>query len=1847
MLALMRILIVVFLCLIAGLGEGFSQCQVYDGQGNATNTPVWISCSGGAYTLFVQSPNTMGPLIIDWGDGSPNTPVASLVPPAFVSHNYAAAIANYTVTITETSSGCVITGTVVMEEPVNASIQIPIGGVTQTCAPADLSFTNSSTDVSINTTFIWDFGDGTPVQTFDETNAGQTVTHNYAVGTVNCVTQVTLSAENYCSFGNPTVASFNPVQIYDIDDAQVSANMTLLCYPDTVVHFANTTNKNCVPQGNVAQRFEYWNFGNYWGTGTDSIIDWQPYDPPARPGYDIAFPGIGTYTVTMLDSNMCGVDAAAITVQVVDAPVAGITASTDSACTGEVVTFTNTSSGGNQHRINYGTGGGFVGMGATSTRVYNTPGTYTVRLVSNITGGSASCTDTASVVIVILPSPNATFSINTTGGCDSTVASFVNTSSGGSIYYWDFGNGDTSSLQNPPPITYTALGQTTVSLTVTSSNSCSATATSTVSVYDIPNVDFIAQNVCEDVQATFLDNSTVGYGGPVNSWAWSFGDPLNSTSPAQNPVFTYVDSGVYVVQLIASTSFCTDSISDTILVEPRPGALFAESDSVGCSPLSVTFTNQSTNAVSYIWYFGDGATSVMDNPAHTYVHNGSTDTVLIVKLVAISAFGCRDSITDTIVVQGNPVADFSSNAVLDCAPLEVQFTDLSTGAVAWQWAFGDGNGSVLQHPSYDFQNQSLFITNYTVTLTAVASNGCTDSAFQTITVYPEPLFSFSIVPDSGCSPLEVQFPVAVGAVAYSWDFGDGGASTSPNPSHTYVNTTTNNQTFNIQLIATSPFGCIDTTTGFVTIFPKPTAAMTPPVAQGCQPLTVNFINASVGGSVYSWDFGDGSTLTSGNTSVSHVFLNNTSDTLTRTTVLIATTDKGCMDTAMSTIRVFRPVEASFTSPVAGCHPLTVPFTDLSTNAAFWAWNFGDGNTSTQQHPTHVFQNLGIAPVTYNAELTVQTVEGCTDDTTVQIIVNHKPNAQILPLTVSGCQPLTVNFSNISTGGDSHLWDFGDGDSLVSNNAAVPHVFYNNTNDTLNFNTVLIASTDEGCLDTASSLVSVFRRVNASFIAPVVTGCHPFSVAFTDQSTNPAFWAWSFGDGNTSTQQHPTHVFQNFGIAPVNFTTQLSVQTVEGCADDTTVQITVNHKPNAQILPLTQSGCQPLTVNFANNSSGGNTYFWNFGDGGTSTTSGSISHVFGNGTNDTLFFTPTLEVTTVQGCKDTASASITVYRRIHASFSVLDEACHPYQATFADQSVNAVGWDWDFNDGFSSTQQHPSHLFVNPSLVPLTFNVELTAENVEGCVDDTIVAVTVNPKPTSSFTIDDSPACDGEQVLIHNNSILNDINYWRFGASGFPSIFNTSLIDTVFYNFNPNPQVFDIFLIVENTYGCRDTSDNEMTVYPAVDAQFVGLDEGCSPFEVAFTNASSGGQLFEWDFGDGTLSFLDEPVHVFENNTTADIIFTVTLEVTSPYSCTEMDSFDITVHPTPHPEFGALPSAQVFPDTTVFINNLTPIGPWDYEWDFGDGATSNLEQPTEHNYSTWGTYVITLLASTQFCEDTAQRTVIIEPPLPDAIFDLSIDECAPVTVDFVNESEYGVSFLWEFGDGATSSTENPVYTYQVPGTYTVRLRVVGPGGDIDSIEISNAVVVRPQPIANFIFAPTEAVVGSQPVTFLNYSQDADSYFWDFGDSTTSIEANPQKIYVEAGQFFPSLVASTNFGCRDTFVSMIPANAIIRGTIEVPNAFAPGNSGSGASIYDPYSIDNNVFFPVLTGVISDEYTFSIFNRWGELIFETHDVREGWDGYYRGKPCQQDVYVWKLRGRYVSGERFTKVGDVTLMK
>ncbi len=1657
-----------------------AQCfQLIDQNGNANNNPTYVSCGTAAFTLILQTNQAIGAYTVNWGDGSPNTTGAGLTPPAFISHTYPTGVSNYNLTFTETATGCVVNALVVIEEAVNAAIQIPLGGVTQICAPNDMRFINASTNVSSNTTFRWDFGDGSPILNFNSTNGGDTVSHTYQRNTVNCVTTVTLTAENFCSFGTPTVASFNPIQIYDIDDAQITASATDLCYPDTVVTFQNTTAKNCVPQGNTSQRYEYWNFGNHWGTG-DSIVDWQPFDPPARPGYTIAFPGKGTYTVMMADSNRCGRDTAYQVIVIGDPPVADFNLSDDTVCAGEQFQAFNVSSGGaNAFAWNFGDGTGWqVTGGGTRNKTYNIPGTYTITLAVSKVGGSPSCLDTIAKTIEVLVSPDANFSINPASGCDSFLVSFTNTSVNGAQYLWDFDDGTTSNAQNPGNHFYNAVGTYNPSLLVTALNGCQDTEQSTVDVYSTPIVNFNPKNVCQNATATFVDSSYTTDGNPLTTWSWNFGD--GTTSTQQNPNHLYTANGNYTVTLVASTAFCTGSDTFVISVEPKPTALFSMSDSAGCAPLSVNFTNNSLVGTSYTWLFGDGNTSTQSDPTHSFSNNDTTDTSFVVTLITETAFGCADTITDTVTVFPVPQAAFSSNATPDCGPLQVSFTNSSTGATSYTWDFGDTTGSNLTNPSHTYDNKTLFIEIYETKLIATNSRGCTDTAIQNITVYPEPIFGFSTNPDSGCSPLQVTMPSVIGAVSYAWDFDDGTTATGPTPTHIFTNGTTNNVRYNVRLVATSSFGCSDTTFQTVVVHPNPEAIFSLSDSINCQPLDLIITNSSTGGSFFDWNFGNGDTDTTSASVFSYQYTHTNSQPEVNDLRLIVETDRGCKDTLIKQVTVYPDVIAEFSkSDTAGCSPLIVSFNDLSVNAQNFNWSFGDGNSSTAQNPRNTYYNTLNTNLNRGITMIASSTYGCADTIVDSLVIYPLPNAIFSVNDTIGCQPLDIQITNSSAGAIRYFWDFGNGDTSM----APGNLNYSYTHNLVtpqNYSMRLIAETDFNCRDTMARNIVVYPPIGAGFIASDTLGCNPVRVNFSDTSFGAQFYDWDFDNGNTSVAATVSEVFRNTSRSNVRYNPRLIVRSVYGCRDTAETEILIYPDPVSRFTPNSTAACQPFNLQVQNTSILASQSFWDFGDGDTSMSNAvSLTHRYPNPTNSSLFY--------------------------------------------------------------------------------------------------------------------------------------------------------------------------DLQLIVETVNGCRDTSVQQIEVYPLVEAKYSQSDTaGCHILDVDFVDQSTNVQAYSWNFGDGGTDVVSSPSHSFQNTTTSNVTYNVNLVVTSPQGCRDTASSTVTVYPQPVAAFTATPVTQKFPSATVTLTNNSNVGNWNYLWDFDNMDTSGAENPGAYTYGTWGEFDIVLYVFSENCADTATQRIVIEPPRAVVNFSGSGEGCRPLTIDFENNTQYGVDFTWNFGDGGTSKQEFPApYTYFNAGTYSVSLTVVGPDGVPVTENKIDSVIVRPEAIALFDVAPDEVIVPTQPINLYNLSRDASIYLWDFGDSTTSTEESPEHFYQEKGIYTITLYADNEWGCADTFSVEDAVFADSKGFVDFPNAFIPDPSGPNGGRYNRNSFRNDIFFPQFEGVI--QYQLMIFNRWGELVFESKDIGIGWDGYHQitGELLQQDVYVWRAVVKFANQQETELAGEVTLLR
>lgn len=1292
-----------------------AQCpQIYDYLGNLSSHPYFVSCTGASsYTVNFSSNSNWGPYTINWGDGSPNTVGASYTSPAIINHTYNSATPDtFGITLIIPSLSCTLTGVAVMEKPVNASIQIPVGGVTTACAPKTLSFTNSSTDVSETTQFTWNFGDGSPTVAFSYTNAGQTVYHTYNKGTVNCQTQVTLTAKNYCTPA-PTIANFNPIQIYDIDNAAISASALVKCWPDNVFTFSNTTNRNCVPQGNTFQRQEKWNLGNYWGMGHDSIIGWRPW-PPTSP-LTVAYPAVGNYTVMLLDSNLCGVDTAIISVTIVNPPTAGVVGPSGPICQGASATFTNTSSTGFIYKWNFGDGGGFITKPfGPQSHTYASPGTYTVDVVAAIAGGGASCTDTAKVVINVLPKPTASFSVSPNKGCNSlTGAVFTDNSTSAATWSWNFGNGNTFVGQNPPPQNYNGVGNFVATLTVTSLNTCSNTFTAPITVYQTPVAAFTPTAGCVQASIPFVDQSTHAAGDPIVGWSWNFGD-ATPTVTVSNPTHTYTSQNTYTVTLIVSTANCKDTAVQTISINVKPTASFTYAPINGCTPLAVSFTNTSVNATSYSWHFGNSVTSTSVNPTQTFTNSTSSNKNYTVTLVAITGLGCADSVKHAVTVFPSPISSFTVNSSVGCSPVPATFTNTSSGATSYNWDFGDAGVSTATTAvvTHTYVNNTLLLQTYTVQLVATSANGCKDTSFATVSAYPQPIFNFTMVPNSGCTPLSINFPSVLGAVSYTWNFGDGSPVVNgANPTHVFTNTTTVSQTYTVQLIASNAFSCIDTTYGYPVIYPKPQAAFSSVPASGCSPLIVSYTNTSMAATSYTWDYGDGSPVSTATTSP-HTFTNTSTGNQTYTVSLVAGNSFSCYDTAFAYPVVLPKPFAGFTfTPTAGCSPLTVTYNNNSFAATSYTWDYGDGSPPNNTiSPVHTYTNSTAVNQTYTVQLVAGNASLCYDTAFAYPVVYPKPQMSYTYSPTIGCSPVAVTFTNNTTLATGYAWHFGDGATSTQTN--VTHV-YTNPSNTSNqtFSATLVGTTVYGCQDSLTMPIDVFYRPKSNFTVDTPS-CSPKLLTFTNTSLGANSYHWDFGNGNVSGSTNETQQYVNTTNANQTYTVQLVTISLNNCKDTLNVPIVVHPKPEFTIVAQPDSGCSPLTVTFPV-IPGASVYQWNFGDGTLGAGAPTTNTYFNNSQSDKTF-TVQLIGKDAYGCADTSTVNIKVFSKPIALFQANPNTVfiptNPVNCT--NLSSGATSYQWDFGDGHTSTETNPSYLYQTPG----EFQISLVAINQHGCKD---------------------------------------------------------------------------------------------------------------------------------------------------------------------------------------------------------------------------------------------------------------------------------------------------------------------------------------------------------------------------------------------------------------------------------------------------------------------------------------------------------------------------------------------------
>ncbi len=1242
-------------------------------------------------------------------------------------------------------------------------------------------------------------------------------------------------------------------------------------------------------------------------------------------------------------------------------PGAAFTATPLSGCAPLVVSFTDQSTG-SPTAWEWDLGNGTTSTQQNPTTTYFNAGLYTIIL--KVTNAAGSNTITKTQYIKVDDKPIVDFNALNTAGCFPLRVNFSDLSSGGSAgltsWEWDFGDGATSTAQNPFHI-YTVSGNYTVTLKVTNAGGCSKVVTK-------PNYIQVSQGVTVDFTNTtpaqckppevisFTSNSS---GPGTLSYEWLFGD--GGTSFVPNTSHTYTTGGIYNVTLIVQSSQgCVDTLVKPALLTIKDVNSNFTVPATVCVGVPVNLNNTSVPAANNsFWDFGDGTFSNATNPSKTY----NTAGTYSIKLR--NDYGtCLDSVIKPITVLPLPVPDFSAPDVTDCkVPFTVNFTDLSTGATAWSWNFGDGGTSTLQNPSHTY----TALGTYSVTLFITGANGCTNVIIkpQFVRVLA-PVVAINNLPQEGCVPFTINPTPNVTAVdgvqSYLWDFGDGFTSAAANPTHTYPT----QGTYTVKLYITTNDGCTDSAVmvNAVRVGNKSIADFTAAPLSQCVGQPIQFTDLTAPSDRWLWDFGDGA----GTSAVKNpVYAYQ--DTGLFTIRLIAW-NNGCADTAVKVNFITaRPPVARFNTIFNCGNKLQVSFADQSVLPQTWAWDFGDGFTSSLQNPVHTYATYG----TYNVSLTV--TNGSCSHTRVTPVTVYNETADFTTSANTICVGSLAQF--ISTGFNqanitSYLWDFGDGNTATGSASALHSISAPGL-----YSVSLTITDNRGCVSTItkSNVIRVWGSV-AGFTFNPVTGCKPLTVTFNDQSTTDGVhpivnWFWDFGDGKTQNFTSPpfTHVYDTAGL----FIIKLTVTDSYGCTNTfingTPLFIT---SPKAKFASKDTLTCRGANVLFTDSSSGTNLlYNWDFGDGTFSTATNPIKNYAADGD-----YTVKLTVTDIIGCPNTFTKNL--YIKVHtvkASFTVNDSisSCTPFEVNFTNTTTDLLSTAWDFGDGGKSGSKSPTHYYAAPG----TYRVKMLVNGPGLCEDSAFKTIIVYPA-TATLTYMPLAGCSPLPVTFHISTPGPVTYLWDFNDG-------TTLATTdsnVVYNYLL-PGQFVPKVIMEDQTGCQIPVTGIDTILITKSNVNFGADDSlyCGSGTVNFSDSTiSNASItsYNWSFGDGGTSALQNPSHTY--NTPG--LYTVRLIVTTANGCSD------TAIKTNFIKVVANPSADITGNLTFCVYNklfvkgillLPDTSAITWQWSFGNGKTASVQNPPSQSYDTAGSYPLRLIVTNSSgCADTVDKTVIAYP-----------------------------------------------------------------------------------------------------------------------------------------------------------------------------------------------------------------------------------------------------------------------------
>ena len=1613
------------------------------------------------------------------------------------------------------------------------------------------------------TSYSWSFGDGTTA-----TTTTASTTHTYtSTGTFSTTVTVTDSVSSTATSPTASVTVNKKLTI----TASASPTST-----DTGVPVGFTA----TPVGGISPVSCTWAFGDgSSGNGCSTTH---------------AYTSAGTMTATVDATDSIRVTAtASVPVTIYSQLSVTASASPNPTEVGSQVSFTASAAGGTATYTSYawsfGDGGTAITATATTTHTYASKGTFTATV--KVTDSGSSTVTSASVSEAVNPKLAASATADSTQTDVGVSESFTAVTSGGlgsPTCSWSYGDGSTGSGCSTS-YSYTSAGSFTASVTVTDSLGVTATGSVTLTINDLPVVDFsfTPTNVFTGHPANFTATHTGGTG-PF-TFTWDYGDGSQGTG---NPVsHAYTTPGTFTVTVTISDAVgSTNAQSHSVTVTLTFGVTVSISPSLSEVRVQVSFTAVTSGGIgnpTCSWSFGDGSSGTGCSLNHTYTSAGNfTATVNAADSAGETATAVRQL---TVKARLAVTASVSPNPT--DVGISTSFAVKALGGVSsatCSWSFGDGSTGSGCSTIHTYSAAGT----YSAIVNATDSLGVTATGSVTLTINDLPVVDFSFTPTNVFTGHPANFTAThtrgTGPFSFRWDFGDGSQGTGNPVSHTY----TTDGTFTVTVTISDAFGSTGAQSHSVTVtlsFGVTITSISPsPSEVGVQvSFTANTVSGT-GPYTCSWSFGDGSSGTG--CSLNHTYTSagnftamiNAADSTGQTS---SASQQFAVKTKLSVTGSVGPnptdadLSTSFTTKaVGGVSPLTCN------------WSFGDGSSGTGCSATHIYTTSG----TFTANVTITDSPGVKATTELTIVVDPK-------LVIAGVAPspnpsevrAQVSFTASTTGGTtpyvSYTWAFGDGTTATTTIGTASHTY--SSAGTFNITVTLTDSAGSRATLSGSATINQKLSVTAKASPNPTEVSKPLSLTGTmSGGVGSPTCNWSFGDGSSGSGCSATHTYTTAGT----FTAAVTMTDGLGVTATANVTVIANARLSVTAVSLPDPIDAYVPVNFTATSSGGVspvTCSWSFGDGSS-----------GNGCLTTHTYTTPGSVTAIVtsidslGITATSNVSETVYPKLVVTASASPSLTEVGKLTnftgIISGGITPITCSWSFGDGTSSTGCSSTHAYPKSG----SFTTSVDATDSLGVVAKGNVTVTVNPKlVVLAISANPNPTEVGRQTSFTgrvSGGVGTTTCIWDFGDGSSGSGCSANHTYAAGGTFTAAVTMTD-GLGVNATANVIVTVNARLNVTASASPDPIDAD-----VSVNFTASPSGGVspvICSWTFGDGSSGNGCLTTHTYTSAGT----FTASATSTDSLGITATGNVSETVHPKLVVSASVNPGLTEVGKLTGFTGTISGgVAPITCRWVFGDGSSSN-GCSSIHTYVASGSFTANVTATDGLgIIARGSVKVTVNPKLVVTAVSASPTptEVSKLT-NFTGKVSGGVGTTtcsWDFGDGGTSGTCVAVYAYSTSGNFTVVVTATDSLG-VSAISSITANVKLKLAIV-MVVIPNSAEVGES--TSFNGATSrgigTPTCNWNFGDGTTDTGCLTVHIYAATGIFKATVNATDGLGVTvTTTVSVTITPRLTVGAIASSNptvgtavsftaptsggvspvscswTFGDGSSGLGCSIVHIYA------------------------------------------------------------------------------